>query len=197
VQRKAKVQKHKKVTPMALFDQIMGAIANPNQQGNPDQLSQIINTVSQAASSQGVPPTATNDVMSMLGGFVRSSLQEKATAQGRSSVETLVNQFGGTQPNPNALQAVFSPAQQQQVAQTIAQRTGISADAILAMLPMLVPIVLNLLKSGSQTSGSQTQPAPQSAGSNPVLGSFLDADGDGDVDIGDAMSMAGRYLSQR
>ncbi|MFM7425683.1 MAG: hypothetical protein ACKO7W_11940 [Elainella sp.] len=38
--------------------------------------------------------------------------------------------------------------------------------------------------------GSQT-------GNNTVLDSFLDADGDGDVDIGDAMSMAGCFLNQR
>ncbi|MBD3882217.1 DUF937 domain-containing protein [Phormidium tenue FACHB-886] len=179
---------------MGLFDQIVGAIANPNQQANPDQLSQMLNTVNQAAGSQGVPPAATNDVMSMLGGYVRSSLQQKAATNGRGSVETLVNQFGGTNPSTAALQALFTPTQQQQVAQAISQRTGISASAIVAMLPILVPIVLNFLKAGSQ---NQSYSTPQSTNSNPVLSSFLDADGDGDVDIGDAMSMAGRYLSQR
>jgi len=33
-------------------------------------------------------------------------------------------------------------------------------------------------------------------GANPVLNAFLDADRDGDVDIADAMQMAGRYLSR-
>jgi hypothetical protein len=54
----------------------------------------------------------------------------------------------------------------------------------------LVPLVLNLLKTGSNAQN----PAQ---GSNPVLNTFLDADGDGDVDITDAMSMAGRFLNQR
>jgi hypothetical protein len=61
---------------------------------------------------------------------------------------------------------------------------------------MLVPIVLNLLKSGSSVHNPAAAQSA-SAGSNPVLNSFLDANGDGNVDIGDAMSMAGRYLSQR
>ncbi len=180
---------------MGLFDQILGAIDNPNQQANPDQLSSILNTVQQTASAQGIQPSATNDVMSMLGGYVRSALQQQAG--GRGQAEAIVNQFGGTSPSTAALGAVFNPTQQQQVAQAISQRTGISADAILGMLPMLIPVVLNLLKSGaSQTGAGQVgQAAP--GGSNPVLNSFLDADGDGDVDIADAMSMAGRYLGQR
>jgi len=34
------------------------------------------------------------------------------------------------------------------------------------------------------------------ASSNSVLSAFLDADGDGDTDIGDAISIAGRFLSR-
>jgi hypothetical protein len=59
-----------------------------------------------------------------------------------------------------------------------------------AMIPVLVPLVLNLLKTGSNAQN----PAP---GSNPVLNTFLDADGDGDVDITDTISMASRFLNQR
>ncbi|NJR66684.1 MAG: DUF937 domain-containing protein [Leptolyngbyaceae cyanobacterium CRU_2_3] len=180
---------------MGLFDQILGAIDNPNQQANPDQLSAILNTVQQVASSQGVQSTATNDVMSMLGGYVRGALQQQAATGGRERAEAIVNQFGGTSPSTSALQAIFSPDQQQQVAQAISQRTGISASTILAMLPMLIPVILNLLKSG--TGNAQGNSPQMDSGSNPVLNAFLDADGDGDVDIGDAMSLAGRYLTQR
>jgi hypothetical protein len=184
---------YRKPITMALFDQILGAIQNPNQQANSDQLSTILNTVQQVASSQGVQPSATNDVMSMLGGYVRSALQQQAATGGRGQAEAIVNQFGGTHPSTAALQALFTPQQQQQVAQAISQRTGISSDAIVSMLPILIPVVLNLLKSGANRTGQATS----SNGSNPVLGAFLDADGDGDVDVGDAISMAGRYLNQR
>ncbi|MBW4658968.1 MAG: DUF937 domain-containing protein [Drouetiella hepatica Uher 2000/2452] len=187
---------------MGLFDQILGAIDNPNQQANPDQLSAILNTVQQTASAQGIQPAASNDVLSMLGGYVRSALQQQTATGGRGQAEAIVNQFGGTSPSTAALGAIFNPTQQQQVAQAISQRTGISADAILGMLPMLIPVVLNLLKSGaSQPQAGASQPQAgqigQAPGGNPVLNSFLDADGDGDVDIADAMSMAGEYLGQR
>ena len=54
------------------------------------------------------------------------------------------------------------------------------------MLPTVLPLVLNMLQTGNDTDN------PESG--NSVLTSFLDADGDGDVDIADAMKMASRFL---
>ncbi|MDX2213560.1 MAG: DUF937 domain-containing protein [Oculatellaceae cyanobacterium bins.114] len=176
---------------MALFDQILGAISNPNQQGSPDQIGGILNMVQQVAQNQGVDPGTTSTVMSVVGSYVRSSLQEQRAAGGNDRVESLVNQYGGTTPSVAALQALFSPAQQGQLSQAIAQKTGLNADTIQSLLPVLVPIALNFLKSGA----SNTDPGSGSTGSNSVLSSFLDADGDGDVDLGDTLSMAGRYLN--
>lgn len=50
---------------------------------------------------------------------------------------------------------------------------------------MLIPVVLNMLRSGTPTQNPQS-------GTNPVLNAFLDADRDGDVDIADAMQLASR-----
>ncbi len=178
---------------MGLFDQILSAVNNPNQQASPDQLGTILNTVQQLSNHRGLDPATTQTAISVVGGYVRSALQQQRATGGAAQAETIVNQFGGTHPSANALEALFSPQQQQQVAEAVAQRTGINADQVMALLPILVPIVLNLLKQGNQASG-----ASASAGqSNSVLNSFLDADGDGDVDIGDAMSMAGQFLNQR
>lgn len=179
---------------MGLFDQILSAVNNPNQQASPDQLSTILNTVQQVSGRQGLDPSTTQTAMSIVGSYVRSALQQQRNTQGPAQAEAIVNQFGGTSPSGSALSALFSPQQQQQVAQAVAQRTGISAEQVMALLPILVPIVLNLLKQGSNTSGG----APAATGNgNPVLNTFLDADGDGDVDVGDAMSLAGRFMSQR
>lgn len=178
---------------MGLFDQILSAVNNPNQQASPDQLGSILNTVQQLSNRQGLNASATQTALSVVGGYVRSALQQKRVAGGSAQAETIVNQFGGTNPNPNAPEALFTPNQQQQVAQDVSQKTGISVEQVVALLPVLVPIVLNLLKQGSQQSNA---PAATTAG-NPVLSGFLDADGDGDVDVGDAMSMAGRFLNQR
>jgi hypothetical protein len=177
---------------MGLFDQILGAIDNPNQQASPDQLGTIINTVQQLSGRQGLDTSTTQTALSVVGSYVRSALQQQ-NSNNPGQAEAIVNQFGDVHANAGATDALFTPNQQQQVAQAVAQRTGISADQVLALLPILVPVVLNLLKQGSHTSNAPT-PA---TGGNPVLNSFLDADQDGDVDMGDAISLAGRFLNRR
>lgn len=180
---------------MGLFDQILGAVNNPNQQASPDQLGAILGTVQQLSNRQGLDANSTQTALSVVGGYVRSALQQQRATGGPERAEAIVNQYGGTSPSGDVLETLFSPGQQQQVAQAVAQRTGISADKVIALLPILVPIVLSLLKQGS------SQPAAGSnvgnpTGANTVLNGFLDSDGDGDVDIGDAMSMAGRFLQR-
>ncbi|MGD1875669.1 MAG: DUF937 domain-containing protein [Mastigocoleus sp.] len=171
---------------MGLFDQIMGAVANPNTQGSMDQIGTILNTVQQLSNNTGTNSSTMQSAMGIVGNFVRSSLQQKQANQGAGTVEALVNQFGGTAPNAEAVDSVLSGAEQQQVSQEVSQRTGLDLGVVQGMLPMLVPMVLNLLKTGSSSQG----------GGNSVLNSFLDQDGDGDVDMADMMQMASRHLGQ-
>jgi len=60
------------------------------------------------------------------------------------------------------------------------------SQKIVSMLPTVIPIVMKLLNTGSAKQGDQ--------GDNPVLNAFLDADGDGEVDMGDMMGVASRFL---
>lgn len=173
---------------MGLFDQILGAVNNPEQQASKDQLSTILNTVQQLAGSQGTSPDTTQAAMSVVGQYVRSALKQKASTGGIGQVDTLLQQFAGTGPNAGALQALFNPTQQQELSQAVAQKTGLDASQVQGLLVVLVPIALKLLSSGA----SQNQES--ATGGNSVLGAFMDSDGDGDVDMGDALSMASRYL---
>ncbi|MBD1841869.1 DUF937 domain-containing protein [Cyanobacteria bacterium FACHB-63] len=176
---------------MSLFDQIVSAVSNPQQQASTDQLGSILGVAQQIGGNQGLDPNLTQTVMSLLGGHVRSSLQQTQATQGNNQVQNLVNQFAGLGSNPQAVNTLFPGAAQQQVSENIAQQTGLNPGMIQSMLPVLVPLVLNLLQSGSMQQGAQ------SGGGNPVLNTFLDADRDGDVDVGDVMGMAGRFLGQR
>jgi hypothetical protein len=189
---------------MGLFDQIASAIDNPNQQANPNQLNNILNVVQQLGGSRGIDPSTTQNMLSIVGSHVRSALQEKRSIAGGDRAEALVEQYGGTTPDPRAVQSVFTPQQQQAVVQDAVQRTGLNSSLIQSLLPILVPIVLNLLQSGAANRGQQGAPYPnsnpnpnQGTGSNSVLGAFLDADRDGEVDIGDAISIASQFLGQR
>lgn len=174
---------------MSLFDQILSAVGNPDQQGSTDQLSGILGMAQQLASDHGVDPSITQTAMSVLGGHLQSSLQNTQAEQGSDQAQSLVNQFSGLGSNPQAVEALFSGSQQQQIINEISQRTGIDAGMIQSMLPTLVPLALNLLQGGSNTQNPQA--------GNPVLNAFLDSDRDGDVDVGDVMGMAGRFLSQQ
>ncbi len=173
---------------MGLFDQVLGAINNPNQQASSGQLGDIISTVQQLSNNSNTDPSTVQSALSVVGKYARSALQEKRVNEGTQQTQDFVNQYAGTQPSSQAVNFLFNTPQIQQITQEVASRTGLNAGTIQSMLPFLVPLVLKFLQSGNNTQNPQ--------GSNPVLNSFLDADGDGDVDIADAMRMAGRYIGQ-
>ncbi len=173
---------------MSLFEQIINAIDEPTQQASPGQLGDIFSTVQQLSNNSNTDPSTIQSVLSIVGNHARSALQQKRANEGPQQTQNFVNQFGGTNPSTQAVQMLFSTPQIQQIAQEAERRTGLNAGMIQSMLPILVPIVLKFLQTGSNTQNPQ--------GANPVLNTFLDADGDGDVDIADAMQMAGRYIGR-
>lgn len=172
-----------------LFDQILQAIDDPNAQASSGQLSGILGTVQQLSSSYNTSPSTLQTALSVLGPHVRSALQAKQTSGGVGQAQEIVNQYGGTTPNIQAVQSLFSPRQQQQVVNDTAQRTGLNSQTIQAMLPILIPIVLSLLQSGTNSRDPRS--------SNSVLSAFLDSNRDGNTDIGDVMRLAGSFLNQR
>jgi hypothetical protein len=188
---------------MSFFDQILSAIEDPQQQASADQLGGILGAVDQLSGSNGIDPAMMQTVMSMVGGAVQSSLQEQNSTMGPEHVMGLLNQFGGSN-NPSALGAILNPGMQQQVASGVSQRTGLDAGLIMGLLPVLVPIVLNLINGGSSQQGGGignmggAMPQQQaSTGGNPLLNAFLDSDRSGNVDLGDALNMASQYLRNR
>ena len=174
---------------MGLFDEILGAVSNPNQQGSTDQIGGILNTVQQLSGQHGASPDMTQTMLSVVGNYVRSSLQQTQATAGTDQAQTLVNQYSGTGANPQAVSALLGPALQQQMVQDLIARTGLNAQTIQSMLPILVPLALNLLQSGANSQN------PQSGG-NPVLSAFLDGDRDGDVDLGDILGAAGKFMGR-
>ena len=173
---------------MSLFNSIVSAIDNPDLLANTGQLAGILNSAQQLSNSYQSNPSAVESAMSVVGKYVRSSLQEQRNSGGEAQAQSLVNQFSGTQPSTQAVQALFSNPQIQNIIQEVESRTGLNAKQIQGMLPMLVPLVLNFLQTGTNKFNPQ--------GANSVLSNFLDADGDGDVDMMDAMQMASRYLQK-
>ncbi|NJN48577.1 MAG: DUF937 domain-containing protein [Alkalinema sp. RL_2_19] len=179
---------------MSLFDAFLGAIDNPEQAASVDQLGNIVGTVQQISGQNGIDPAMMQTVMSMVGGQVRSSLQDQRSTQGEDHVQNLISQLSGTTASGAALGALFTPQMQQQVAGAISQKTGLDAGMIVALLPTLVPLAMQFLQGGAQGAA---QTANSQANSNPLLTMFLDQDRDGDLDLGDAMNMAAKFMQNR
>lgn len=165
------------------FTQLLSsALGNPSQRANPDDMTNILGTVQRTASQHGANPAIAPTLLSTVGSFVRSALNDRRRERGPGEAEALVDRYGGLQPNPQAVESLFSPQEQARLERSVSQETGLQANVVQAMLPLLVPLVLKFLQGGSPAQAG-------GAGTNSLLSSFMDADRDGDVDIGDALRM--------
>lgn len=173
---------------MSIFNQILSAIDDPQKEANTNQLGSILDTVQQLSGNSQASPDAIQSAMSIVGNYTKSALRQKRNQGGAAQVNQIINQFGGTSANSMILSTLFNSSQLQGMIEQISLRTGLNARTIQSMLPILVPLVLNLLKTGSNRGNMQAN--------NSVASSFLDSDGDGDVDMKDALNMASRYLGR-
>ena len=173
---------------MSIVNQILSAIDNPELEASGSQLGSILDTVQQLSGEYHTNSDAIQSAMSIVGNYTKSALKEQQSNGGATQINQLVNQFGGTHANSQVLSALFNSSQVQEMVAKISSRTGMSSKTIMTLLPILVPLVLNLLKAGSNKLNISAQ--------NPVVKDFLDSDGDGDVDLTDAINMAYRYLGR-
>jgi len=186
---------------MGLFFDVMSAVNNPDQQASIEGLSSMSNAVQQLAGKNGFDPAATQSLLSAVGSALRPALQQQASSVGGTSqLAGMMSQFAGTNPlggvmgqgsggnfNMSALQSMIPAEMQQQLINSVSQKTGLNAGMIQSMLPSVLPIVMNFFNMGAPTPGSK--------GGNPLLSAFLDSDRDGDTDLGDVMKFAGRFLN--
>lgn len=173
---------------MSLFDQILGAVNNPGQQGSMDQLGSLVNMAQQVSGQHGMDPAMTQTVMSMLGSTIQSGLQNHQDANGLNATQDLVQQLGSSATaNPNAIASLIPMDVQQQISGAIAQQTGLDAGMVQGLLPSLIPIAMKMLQGGAVQSGN----------SNPLLNMFLDKNQDGNLDMGDAMGLAMQFVQNR
>lgn len=177
---------------MGLFEQVINAINEPTQKANTTQLNQIISKVEQLPEIFGIEPQNTQKITSIVGKYVRSALQEKRQTNGIEAAEATIDKYSGTSANQEAIQALLTPKQHQNMAQEASASTGLNRDIIESMLPILIPLVLNFLQSGANQSNIQGQLGQ----GNTVLKSFLDTDNDGDVDLADALSLTKGFLAR-
>ena len=172
-----------------MFFEVLSAINDPTKQGSIDQLSQVTGIVQQLAKSNGLSDDQMGSIMSALGGALQPALKQQAGALGGGQLTSMLGQLTGGGGNAAAIQAMIPPQMQQQIAQTIAQKTGMNPALVQAMLPQLITAALGMFKMGA------TKPGVAAAGGNPLLNAFLDGNRDGSTDMGDVLKFAGRFLN--
>jgi len=95
---------------MGLFDQILSAIDNPNQQASPNQLGNILGAVEQLSGNQGVNTGTTQLAMSVLGGYVRSALQDVRSQSGDDKLNKLSTNLAAQIPIRKRYRVCSEPA---------------------------------------------------------------------------------------
>jgi hypothetical protein len=172
---------------MGLFFDVLTAINNPNQQASVEQLGSLTNEIQQVAGKFGLDAAKTQSVVSAIGSQLRPALQQQSTSGNPLDLGSLIGQVTGGGSNLGALQSMIPPQAQQLLLQGISAKTGLSASSAEGLLPSLLPTVMKFLNLGA--------PTPGSIGTNPLLTGFLDSDKDGDVDLGDVLKFATRFLN--
>ncbi|PZO15791.1 MAG: hypothetical protein DCF25_13120 [Leptolyngbya foveolarum] len=171
---------------MGLFDQVMSAIADPKRQASAKQMTEILGSAKQISQQNNASSDNMQQAMSVIGGFVRSSLKEKRQTQGDSAAQALLEE--GSANGASVIPKLFNNSQLTEMVSAVTQKSGLNANQVQGILPMVLPLVMRFLSSGNAKGGA---PATDN---NPILTAFLDGDGDGDVDMGDVLGMAGKFM---
>lgn len=176
---------------MNLFD---AALASLNDSSRATQLSDL-----ESLSSAFGGGSSTNQVAGLIGGFLKPMLQEQQAVAGTQGVDALLQDIKQNADSPDRLTQVLGAGRMNEMVGHAERRTGLDANAILRLLPIVLPAVIGLLQSG-RTAPAPAAPAtgtgsPKAASqTNPILAQFLDSDGDGDVDMADLTRLTSVFL---
>lgn len=171
---------------MSLFFDVLSSINNPNQQGSVEQLSSVTSSLQQLANSQGMTNDQMSSIMTALGGALQPALKQQVGMMGAGQLDSMVGKLAST-GGLAALQSMIPPQMQQQLIQTVAQKSGLNPGMVQSMLPQLLPVVMGLMGMGATKPGQ--------AGGNSLMNAFLDSDRSGSTDLGDVMKFANRFLN--
>ena len=186
---------------MSLFDTVLASLNDPSRGTQTSDLQNLVSAF------EGGPASSTNtsQIASLIGGFLKPALQEQHATGGAQGVDSFLQDLKQSANSPDQLKAVLGADRVDQMVGRAEQRTGLDANAIFRLLPIILPAVIGLLQSGrasAATSPAAVSGATSTVGAapaghtNPILAQFLDSDGDGDVDMADVLRLSSRFLQK-
>lgn len=166
---------------MGMFFEILNSINDPHRQGSVDQLASIMSDIQRLQQQQNLDANTTQKLMSAVGPAMQSVLKQQPEG-GQYLTQLSID------ANAAAMQTLFTPAMQTQIAQGMVQKTGMCSGLIQSIVPALLPLVCQLFNMGA------SQPGMNGHSTNHVLDLFMKGDDD-KADLGDVFKFAGRFLS--
>ena len=187
---------------MNLFDTVLASLNDPSRATQKSDLDQL-------SSAFGSGGSSTNQIASLLGGFLKPMLREQQAVAGPEGVDSLLQELRQSAHSPDQLRQVLGSERMDQMVGRAEQKTGLDANTILRLLPIVLPAIIGLFQSGRPTAASPETGTPTGgqlptgtgaagaqtgAQTNPILSQFLDSDGDGDVDMQDLVRLTSVFL---
>ena len=180
---------------MSLFDAVLASLNDPSRATQQSDLERVAS----AFSGAGASSTNAGQIASLVGGFLKPMLQEQQAVSGAQGVDSFLQDIKQSASSPDQLRQVLGADRMDQMVGRAEQKTGLDANAILRLLPIVLPAVIGLLQSGRPAAApSRTAATGATAGgqTNPILAQFLDSDRDGDVDMSDIVRLTSRFLQK-
>ena len=191
---------------MNLFEALVSSIQDPQVGTQKSDLENLLgaflggSAVSPQQSRQ-IPPGAAENLAATIGSTLKPALREAGRQGGIEGIDALLGSLKQSSNSPQALERTLGHDRMEQMVNKAQQKSGLPADTIASMLPVIIPALVSLLQSGAR---SETVPSAQTAAtandplaglaSNPLLKNFLDSDGDGDVDMADLVRLGSQFL---
>jgi uncharacterized protein YidB (DUF937 family) len=182
---------------MSLFDTVLASLNDPSRATQQSDLEGLASAFGGGSSSGSA-----GQIASLIGGFLKPMLREQQAVGGAQGVDSFLQNIKQSANSPDQLQQILGADRMQQMVGRAEQRTGLDTNAILRLLPIVLPAVIGLLQSGrpaaapAGTAVTGTAGATAGGQTNPILAQFLDSDSDGDVDMEDVLRLTSRFLQK-
>jgi hypothetical protein len=169
---------------MSFFDSIISAIQSPQHSGSNQDLQSLANLAGLIPglqrNEQQIQP-----ILNVLGPHLQDALNEQKQTEGAEAAQQTVTTLSQPGVSVQDLQNLFGADRFNGI--IISQITGLNSQLILTALPLVIPVIMQLLATGTHQTNPQ---AP-----NQVLNHFLGGQNAGAL-LNEVFQLASPYLKK-